>query len=93
MVDEERVEILEKSFDLLEDCAIKLVVKDNESKTFENIRSFLMNKLNAAKTPKERDIITETYRKIENMTYDELLELNDLLSDDELEYDNDIDGD
>ena len=93
MDNKERIAILEKSFDLVEDCIVNFVVEGNEELTRHDIKTALEDMLSHTIDHIQRQAIAEAYRKIEAMSFNELLEMKDLLSDDdEIDDDNDDDA-
>lgn len=81
MDNETRVEILERSFDLIEEIVCKCLKSSEEATRSAIKEEFLRRYDNVGDNTNEKIALMEAYKKIEVMEYGELVELADLLGD------------
>ena len=81
MDNETRVEILERSFDLIEEIVCKCLKSSEEATRSAIKEEFLRRYDNVGDNTNEKIALMEAYKKIEAMEYGELAELADLLGD------------
>ena len=89
----ERIKFLEEVFQYMERLIVACVTND-EAESRSKIETQLVEDLSKASDSFHRRVVAETYRRLQEMSFDELQEIKDLVSDDdEMESDEQSDYD
>lgn len=77
MSDEERIAILEKSFDFLEQIILKAYVEDDEVTTRENILKVAKQIFEKSKSELDRLALKDALEKLDNFSFMDIAEIYD----------------
>ena len=80
MSDEERIAILEKSFDFLEQIIQKAYVEDDEAKTRENILKVAKKIFEKSKSELDRLALKDALEKLDDFSFMDIAEIYDSLN-------------
>ena len=80
MSDEERIAILEKSFDFLEQIIQEAYVEDDEAKTRENILKVAKQIFEKSKSELDRLALKDAIEKLDNFSFMDIAEIYDSLN-------------
>ena len=80
MSDEERIAILEKSFDFLEQIIQEAYVEDDEAKTRENILKVAKQIFEKSKSELDRLALKDALEKLDDFSFMDIAEIYDSLN-------------
>ena len=80
MSDEERIAILEKSFDFLEQIILKAYVEDDEVTTRENILKVAKQIFEKSKSELDRLALKDALEKLDDFSFMDIAEIYDSLN-------------
>ena len=80
MSDEERIAILEKSFDFLEQIIQEAYVEDDEAKTRENILKVAKKIFEKSKSELDRLALKDALEKLDDFSFMDIAEIYDSLN-------------